>query len=130
MIVDVPYLRNFVRNGTAREVDFNGFYEYSNVVEVVIAPDEFALQQNYPNPFNPSTRITFNLAVNSDVSLKIFDVLGQEVANLISANLNAGVHDIDFDASGINSGVYFYKIEVNGIDGSTFTDVKKMILAK
>ena len=114
-----------------KQVDFNGLYKYSDIVDVkVIAPDKFALQQNYPNPFNPSTRITFNLAVDSKVSLKIFDVLGQEITNLITANLSAGVHDLNFDASGINSGVYFYRIEANGIDGSTFTDVKKMILTK
>ncbi len=93
-------------------------------------PTVYQLAQNYPNPFNPSTRITFNLPVDSKVSLKIFDVLGQEVANLITANLNAGIHEVDFDASGFKSGVYFYKIEANAIDGLTFTDVKKMVLLK
>ena len=90
----------------------------------------YQLAQNYPNPFNPTTRITFILPVDSKVSLKIFDVLGQEVANLITANLNAGIHEVDFDASGFKSGVYFYKIEANAIDGSAFTDVKKMLLLK
>jgi len=93
-------------------------------------PTVYQLAQNYPNPFNPSTRIIFNLPVDSKVSLKIFDVLGQEVANLITANLNAGIHEVDFDASGFKSGVYFYKIEANAIDGSAFTDVKKMLLLK
>ena len=134
-IQNYSFTDTYVQTGTyyyrLKQVDFNGLYEYSDVVEVeVFAPDEFALQQNYPNPFNPSTRITFNLTVDSKVSLRVFDVLGQEVANLISSNLNAGTHDFDFDASGINSGVYFYKIEAIGIDGSNFTEVKKMILAK
>ncbi|MCH8032453.1 MAG: T9SS type A sorting domain-containing protein [Bacteroidetes bacterium] len=93
-------------------------------------PTVYRLAQNFPNPFNPGTRITFNLPVDSKVSLKIFDVLGQEVANLITANLNAGIHEVDFDASGFKSGVYFYKIEANAIDGSAFTDVKKMLLLK
>jgi hypothetical protein len=96
----------------------------------VIAPEEFMLDQNYPNPFNPATSIRFSLAVDSRVSLKLFNVLGQEVASLINQNMTAGVHNYDFDASGLNSGVYFYKIEAAGINGNKFVDVKKMILTK
>jgi len=88
------------------------------------------LDGNYPNPFNPSTKINFSLAVDSKVSLKVFDVLGQEVATLISSDLVAGSHNIDFNAASINSGVYFYRIEATGIDGTNFTNVKKMILTK
>ena len=114
-----------------KQVDYDGSFEYSNVVEAdVQAPVDFSLQQNYPNPFNPSTKISFGLAVDSKVTLKIFDVLGQEVTTLISSDLSAGIHQINFDASSINSGVYFYRIEANGLDGSQFVDVKKMILAK
>ncbi len=100
-------------------------------VEVIAAHEmNFILHQNYPNPFNPSTIINFSLAVNSKVSLKIFDVLGQEVANLVNTNLVAGSHNVDFNASLLNSGVYFYRIEATGIDGTNFTNVKKMILTK
>lgn len=114
-----------------KQVDFNGTFEYSNVIEVeVTAPVEFALDQNYPNPFNPSTKITFRLAVDSKVSLKIFDILGQEVASLVNGNLVAGAHSVDFNASSLNSGVYLYRIEATGIDGSNFVDIKKMILTK
>ncbi len=60
----------------------------------------------------------------------MFDVLGQEVMTLINQDITAGVHTYDFDAAGINSGVYFYRIEANGIDGTNFTNVKKMILLK
>jgi hypothetical protein len=106
-------------------------YEFSEVVEVeIVIPDVFSLAQNYPNPFNPSTKITFSLAVDSKVSLKIFDVLGQEVASLVNQDLTQGVHTYNFNASGINSGVYFYKIEATGVNGNEFTDVKKMILVK
>jgi hypothetical protein len=114
-----------------KQVDFDGSFEYSNAIEIdVTSPAEFALDQNYPNPFNPSTKIAFRLAVDSKVSLKIFDVLGQEVANLVNSNLAAGGHNFDFDASNLNSGVYMYRIEATGIDGSNFVDVKKMILTK
>jgi hypothetical protein len=68
-----------------KQVDFDGSFSYSDQVSVdVIAPAEFSLDQNYPNPFNPSTRISFSLAVDSKVSLKVFDVIGQEVASLIN----------------------------------------------
>jgi hypothetical protein len=114
-----------------KQNDYDGTFEYSNVLEVnVIAPDIFALEQNYPNPFNPSTMIKFSLAADSKVSLTVFDVLGQEVANLINGNIAAGSHDIDFNASNINSGVYFYRIDATGVDGTNFTAVKKMILTK
>ena len=120
-----------------KQVDFDGTFEYSDVVEAeVAAPVEFALDQNYPNPFNPSTKITFRLAADSKVSLKVFDVLGQEVITLINNDLSAGSHQVDFDASNLNSGVYFYKIEAtannpaNGTSGTNFNEVKKMVLTK
>ena len=114
-----------------KQIDFSGTFEYSSVVEVdVPAPAVFALDQNYPNPFNPSTMISFRLAVDSKVSLKVFDVLGQEVVTLVNANMAAGGHNVSFDASSLNSGVYLYKIEATGIDGTNFVDVKKMILTK
>ena len=114
-----------------KQVDFDGTTSYSSIVEVdVPAPAVFALDQNYPNPFNPSTKIAFRLAVDSKVSLKIFDILGQEVAALVNTNLVAGAHNVDFDASSLNSGVYLYRIEATGIDGTNFVDVKKMILTK
>jgi len=95
-------------------------------------PNVFAVEQNYPNPFNPSTKIKFSLAVDSKVTLTVFDILGQEVVTLINSDLSAGLHDIDFNAAsasgGLNSGVYFYRIDATGADGANFTSVKKMIL--
>ncbi|MBK7630137.1 MAG: T9SS type A sorting domain-containing protein [Ignavibacteriales bacterium] len=114
-----------------KQVDFDGTFEYSNAIEVeVLGVKEFALGQNYPNPFNPSTKINFSLAVDSKVSLKIFDVLGQEVATLINGQLAAGSQEVSFNASSLNSGVYFYRIDASGIDGQKFSSVKKMILTK
>ena len=114
-----------------KQIDYDGTFEYSDVVEVdILVPDVYSLHQNYPNPFNPSTKITFTIAENANVTLKVFDVLGQEVMTLINQDLTAGIHTYDFDAAGFNSGVYFYRIEANGIDGTNFTNVKKMILLK
>jgi hypothetical protein len=114
-----------------RQVDFDGTFEYSNQAEVdVESPSVYSLEQNYPNPFNPSTQIKFGLATDSRVTLKVFDVLGQEVAVLLNENIAAGEHSVNFDASHLNSGVYLYKIEATGTDGSSFTLVKKMILTK
>ena len=114
-----------------KQVDYDGTFEYSDIIEVeVTVPDVFALEQNYPNPFNPSTKISFSLAVDSKVSLKVFDVLGQEIKTLINSDLTAGSHNIDFNASNLNSGVYFYRIDANGVDGTNFSSVKKMMLMK
>ncbi|MEJ2104787.1 MAG: T9SS type A sorting domain-containing protein [Ignavibacteriaceae bacterium] len=114
-----------------KQIDYNGTFSYSNEVNVdVTAPVQFELAQNYPNPFNPSTKINFSLAVDSKVSLKIFNVLGQEVAAGINSNLTAGSHQFNFDASSLNSGVYMYRIEANGIDGSSFVSTKKMVFTK
>jgi hypothetical protein len=129
------YVDASVESGTytyrLKQVDYDGTSEYTETVEVeVIAPDVFALEQNYPNPFNPSTKIKFSLAADSKVTLTVFDVLGQEVANLISGNLAAGSHEINFNASNVNSGVYFYRIDATTVDGTNFTSVKKMILTK
>ena len=124
-------LRSGVYSYRLKQIDFDGTFTYSEEVEVeVIAPALFSLDQNYPNPFNPSTRITFSLAVDSKVSLKIFDVLGQEVASLVNEDITQGVHTYEFNATGINSGVYFYKITATGVNGNEFVDVKKMILVK
>lgn len=114
-----------------KQVDFDGTIEYSNVIEAeVTAPVEFNMAQNYPNPFNPSTLIKFSLSVDSKVSLKVFNILGQEVATLLSKNLNAGNHEVNFNASSINSGVYLYKLEAEGVNGTNYSSIKKMILTK
>jgi hypothetical protein len=105
---------------------------YTAVVDITVGvpaanqvPDAFNLAQNYPNPFNPSTTIKFNLPKSSFASLKIYDLLGREVATLISGELGAGSHEIKWNASNYPSGVYFYKLAAGD-----YTDTKKMILAK
>lgn len=93
-------------------------------------PADFVIEQNYPNPFNPSTMIKFNLAADSKVTLTVFDILGQEVANLINGNLSSGSHEINFNSSNLNSGVYLYRMDAASVEGTNFTSVKKMILTK
>jgi hypothetical protein len=88
-------------------------------------PQNYMLNQNYPNPFNPVTKISFAIPKSGLVTLKVYDVLGREVASLVNAQKNAGSYLVDFDASILSSGIYFYKLEVNG-----FVDTKKMMVIK
>ena len=86
---------------------------------------EFNLLQNYPNPFNPSTKINFSLLLGGITSLKIYNVVGQEIARLVDGYLPAGQHAVVFDASQFPSGVYLYRLQSNGL-----TSVKRMVLMK
>jgi hypothetical protein len=95
-----------------------------------VFPVTYSLEQNYPNPFNPTTLINFNLRVDSKVSLNVFNVLGQKVAQVVNGSLTAGNHQYNFDASRLSSGIYLYRLDATGIDGSTFSAVKKMMLTK
>ena len=88
-------------------------------------PDKFSLSQNYPNPFNPVTNINFSIPQSGNVKLVVFDMTGREVAVLNNGILSAGSYKVDYDASNLASGVYFYKLETE-----SFTDVKKMMLIK
>jgi hypothetical protein len=88
-------------------------------------PVEYSLEQNYPNPFNPSTIIKYALPRSSNVSLKIYDMLGNEVKTVVNEFKTAGTYSVNFDASSLSSGVYFYKIVAGD-----FTDAKKMTLVK
>jgi len=87
--------------------------------------NQFELKQNYPNPFNPSTRINFSVPDASFIILKVYDILGNEVAVLVNEQKQAGNYQIDFDASELTGGVYFYQLTTN-----SFVDTKKMILMK
>ena len=87
--------------------------------------EKFSLANNYPNPFNPSTKIQYTLPTNEFVSLKVYDIIGREVATLVNQQQSAGVYDVNFNASNLTSGIYFYKI-----DAGSFVDVKKMMLLK
>ena len=91
---------------------------YENTFE----PNSFTLYQNYPNPFNPSTSIKYSVKENSLVSLKLYDILGNEVVTLVNEEKPAGEYEIKFNAKGLASGIYFYQLKAN-----TFIETKKMI---
>ncbi len=97
----------------------------STSVEGEEVPMSYELRQNYPNPFNPATTIQFDLPVQSDVTLKVFNALGQEVATVVTGVQSAGTHRVTFDASNLATGIYFYQIKAG-----EFTSLKKMVLIK
>lgn len=105
---------------------FKTMLDPSSVREIYSIADSYLLEQNYPNPFNPTTMIRFNLSESGNVNLKIYNLLGQEVVSLISNEFyNRGSYEINFDASGLPSGIYMYRLNVN-----EFTASKKMIYIK
>jgi hypothetical protein len=124
-----------------KQIDYNGAYHYSQEVEVIVTGlNTYFLEQNYPNPFsatgksasggNPATTIRFNLGENSNVTLKVYNSLGEEIKILYSGKMNAGKNEIVFDAANLSSGIYFYRIEALGENGSTFVSTKKMLINK
>ena len=109
------------------EVDFNGHISYSNIVEAEVSePLEFNLEQNYPNPFNPTTNIKFSVPTESQVTLKVYDILGNEMATLVNEKKPQGYYNVKFSASNLPSGIYFARMQA----GQGFVSVKKMILIK
>lgn len=93
-------------------------------------PSEFLLRQNYPNPFNPNTTIHFELPIATNVILKVYNILGQEVATLVDENKAAGKYDVQFDGSQLSSGVYFYRLTAGEHSSPNFISIKKLILIK
>ncbi|MBI5403004.1 MAG: T9SS type A sorting domain-containing protein [Ignavibacteriae bacterium] len=95
-------------------------------------PDKYSLSQNYPNPFNPTTNIKYQITDNKFVTLKVYDILGKEIATLVNEKLNAGEYVSEFNGSGLPSGVYFYRLSVEDplrqmVD---FSETKKMLMIK
>jgi hypothetical protein len=115
-------IQSISTNGTTKDL--------STISVTVDVPKTYALYQNYPNPFNPSTIINYQLPMNSQVTLKVYDVLGREVATLVDGQQNAGVYKVSFDGSRFASGVYFYRITAVGNNGHKFVSIKKLVLMK
>jgi hypothetical protein len=109
-----------------KQIDTDGKFEYSEIVQVDLGlPKEITLYPNYPNPFNPSTTISFTLPGDANVTLKVFNIQGQEIKTLIDGRREAGIHSVEFNAPDLTSGFYIYSIEVGD-----FVQVKKMLLLK
>ena len=109
----------------AQKVDHTGYLGITGVVDNSLLPKTTALMQNYPNPFNPSTTITFSVGMNSYTSLRVYDVLGREVATIVSEVMQAGNYSRQWNAEKLPSGVYFYRLQA-----SSFTETKKLILLR
>ena len=126
-----------------KQIDIDGSYSYSNIVEVTcnMQPTTFELYQNYPNPFNPTTTIKYSIPVEgsplqggarggSKVTLKVYDILGNEVATLVnepkSASGGPGIYEVEFNASQLPSGVYFCRLQ----NGSGINITRKLLLMK
>ncbi len=109
-----------------KQIDFDGTFSYTNEIEIeVTGPKDFALYQNYPNPFNPSTTIKFALPVKTNLSLSVYNTLGEKVAEIFNGELEEGYHEMMFNASSLSSGIYFYKLE-----SENYNSTHKMILMK
>jgi len=108
-----------------KQVDSDGKFEYSDIVEVEVMPTKFELSQNYPNPFNPSTTIRFSLPKETRLKINIYNMLGELVETLAEGNYEAGYHKVTFNASSLPSGAYVYRIE-----SPDFVQVRKMVLIK
>ena len=109
------------------QIDFDGTREEIGGTSIVVSnnPSEFALSQNYPNPFNALTKIKYTVPERSFISIKIYTVLGEEIARLVDEEKEAGTYTIDFDADHLLNGIYFYRMEVAG-----FSQIRKLLLLK
>ncbi|MDH3268441.1 MAG: T9SS type A sorting domain-containing protein [Ignavibacteria bacterium] len=129
------YTDQSINSGThyyrLKQIDFDGSFNYSDVVEAVVSlPTAFNLEQNYPNPFNPSTSIQFSLPVDAQITINVYNLVGEKVAEVANGNFAAGSQKVTFNASALTSGIYFYRLDATANNGQTFSDVRKMSLLK
>src|SRR4030095_3546926 len=114
-----------------KQIDYNGNFEYFTLETDVLVgtPKEFSMGQNYPNPSNPKSKIDYEIPFTGKVSLKVYDILGEEVLKLVDETKDAGYYSVEFDGSNISSGVYFYRINAEG-NSQIFSKTLKIILVK
>jgi len=109
-----------------KQVDFDGTFEYSNTVEAeILTPNKYNLAQNFPNPFNPSTKISYSIPQAGEVSINIYSVVGELITTLVNTKQEAGTYEVEFDASSLTSGIYFYTLA-----SGEYSQTNKMILMK
>ena len=114
-----------------KQIDFNGNYEYFALEsDVVISPPNiFSMSQNYPNPSNPKSKIDYQIPVDGKVTIKLYDVIGREALTIVNETKETGYYTAEFDGTNLASGVYFYRIVVEG-SSQKFSKTLKMILVK
>jgi hypothetical protein len=109
-----------------KQVDFDGSYEYSEAISLNNStPSDFTLNQNYPNPFNPVTIISYSVPAKDFVSIKVYDVIGNEIVTLVNEEKQAGNYQVEFNASELQSSTYFYRMQTD-----SFVETKKMLLLR
>ena len=108
-----------------KQIDFNGTFKYTKPIEVGLGFLKYDLAQNYPNPFNPSTVIEYSIPTSSNVKVEVYNVLGKLMTTIVNENQEAGSYQVNFDASGLSSGIYYYKIQAGN-----FAATKEMLLIK
>ena len=123
------FIDNKSNNGKSqyrlKQIDNNGAFKYTKPIEVGTDLFKYDLMQNYPNPFNPSTSITYFIPTSSNVKVEVYTVLGKLITTLVNENQETGSYQVNFDASGLSSGIYYYKIQ-----SSNFAATKIMLLLK
>lgn len=136
---DVELPKTLIAWYRLKQIDIDGTYDYSKSLEVDLStitgieneiPVEYSLSQNYPNPFNPSTKIKYSIPYKSDVRLKLYNVIGEEVKTLVNEKLEAGNYSFTLKADNLASGVYIYRITAKQEGGSNYIETKKLILLK
>lgn len=126
--VGEPFIGNSVNTANQHQIGFWYVYQQQTITDVEddqTIPIEFKLEQNYPNPFNPSTVIKFAVPERSNVVIKIYDILGGEIVTLANEEMDAGWYQRSFNANGISSGVYLFRMEAGN-----YVNTKKMILLR
>jgi len=119
-----------VREIPVNEAHTNDLIQYNAVASVEereadFIPGKLALRQNYPNPFNPNTTFEFSVPYSAHVTLKVFDLLGRDIATIVSQRLEAGTFVVHWTPSNLTSGIYFYRLQTG-----TFTETKKLVLLR
>ena len=114
-----------------KQIDYNSNYEYFDLMQDVIveAPGSFSMGQNYPNPSNPKSKIDYEIPISGKVTIKLFNLLGQEVVSIVNETREAGYYTAEFDGTNLASGVYIYRITAEG-NGEKFSKTLKMVLVK
>ncbi len=114
-----------------KQIDYNGNYEYFELESdvIIVPPNVFSMSQNYPNPSNPKSKIDYEIPVDGRVTIQLYDILGREAVSIVNDTRIAGYYSAEFDGTNLASGVYFYRIMVEG-DSQKFSKTLKMILVK